>query len=109
MLEIPLEKLMVNWSDAIGAGSFGRVFRGTWMGTDVAVKQIRRGASAKESVLREATIHSMLQHPNIVTILGISTKKKDILIVTEFVKGNSLQVLIDEETEMEGTKKTEVI
>ena len=100
---------MVNWSDAIGAGSFGRVFRGTWLGTDVAVKQIRRGASVKESVLREATIHSMLQHPNIVTFLGISTKKKDILIVTEFVKGNSLQVLIDEETEMEGTKKTELI
>ena len=51
----------------------------------------------------------MLQHPNIVTFLGISTKKKDILIVTEFVKGNSLQVLIDEETEIEAAKKVELI
>lgn len=109
MLDIPIEKLKVNWSDAIGAGSFGRVFQGTWLGTDIAVKQIRRGASVKESVLREATIHSMLQHPNIVTFLGISTKKKDILIVTEFVKGNSLQVHIDEETEIADAVKTELI
>ena len=41
MLENLLEKLMVNWSDAIGAGSFGRAFLGTWLGTDAAVKQIR--------------------------------------------------------------------
>lgn len=109
MLEIPTEKLKVNWSDAIGAGSFGRVFRGTWLGTDIAVKQIRRGASVKESILREATIHSMLQHPNIVTFLGISTKKKDILIVTEFVKGKSLQVHIDEETVIADAVKTELI
>ncbi|KAK3731078.1 hypothetical protein QZH41_007972 [Actinostola sp. cb2023] len=40
VVEIPLEKLNnVNWKDPIGMGSFGKVFRGTWLGTDVAVKQ----------------------------------------------------------------------
>ena len=99
VVEIPLEKLNnVNWKDPIGMGSFGKVFRGTWLGTDVAVKQVRRGAAVKQSVEREAVIHSKLHHPNIVTLLGISVKKKDILLVTEFVEGNSVQDLIDEET-----------
>ncbi|CAB4036415.1 kinase suppressor of Ras 2-like, partial [Paramuricea clavata] len=51
--EIPLEKLDVNWKDPVGMGSFGKVFRGNWLCTDVAVKQIRRGASVSESIQRE--------------------------------------------------------
>lgn len=83
-------------------GSFGKVFRGNWLCTDVAVKQIRRGASVSESIQREAMIHSRLRHPNIVTFMGVSIKKKDVLLVTEFVAGSSLQDIIDEEKEVEG-------
>ena len=54
LLEIPGEKLNVNWNENIGAGTSGKVFKGTWLGTEVAVKQIRRAASVKESVLCEA-------------------------------------------------------
>ena len=81
-------------------GSFGKVFKGTWLCTDVAVKQIRRGASISESIQRETMIH---RHPNIVTFMGISLKKKDVLLVTEFVAGSSLQGIIDEEKEVEET------
>ena len=76
MLEIPLENLMVKWSDAIGAGSFGRVFRGTWMGTDVAVKQIRRGASAKESVPREAQSTACCSTPTLSVSLVFLQKRR---------------------------------
>lgn len=82
-------------------GTFGKVFRGSWLCTDVAVKQIRRGASVSESIQREAVIHSGLRHPNIVTFMGISIKRKDVLLVTEFVAGSSLQEIIEEEKEME--------
>ena len=85
-------------------GSFGKVFKGTWLCTDVAVKQMRRGASVSESIQRETMIHSRLRHPNIVTFMGISLiKKKDVLLVTEFVAGSSLQDIIDEEKEVEET------
>ena len=109
LLEIPAEKLNVNWNENIGAGTFGKVFKGTWLGTEVAVKQIRRAASVKESVLREAQIHSSVNHPNVVTFLGISTRKKDILLVTELVNGPSLQHVIDEETEIADSLKTRII
>ena len=84
-------------------GSFGKVFKGTWLCTDVAVKQIRRGASVSESIQRETMTHSRLRHPNMVTFMGISLKKKDVLLVTEFVAGSSLQDIIDEEKEVEET------
>ena len=48
-------------------------------------------------------IHSRLQHPNIVTFMGISIKKKDVLLVTEFVAGSFLHDIIDEEKEVEET------
>ena len=35
--------------------------------------------------------------------MGISLKKKDVLLVTEFVAGSSLQDIIDEEKEVEET------
>ena len=46
-------------------------------------------------------IHSRLRHPNIITFMGISIKKKDVLIVTEFVAGYSLQDIKDDEKEVE--------
>jgi serine/threonine protein kinase len=50
----------------LGAGSFGKVFRGQWNGIDVAVKVIEHtGASAAE-VQQEMEILMSLQHPNIV-------------------------------------------
>ena len=73
------------------------------MCTDVAVKQIRRGVSVSESIQRETMIHSRLRHPNIVTFMGISIKKKDVLLVTEFVAGSYLQDIIDEEKEVKET------
>ena len=45
LVEIPFAKLDINWKDPVGMESFGKVFKGTWLCTDVAVKQIRRGAS----------------------------------------------------------------
>lgn len=60
-MEIPLEKIDVNWKVPVGVGTFGKVYHGTWLCTDVAIKQIRRGATVKESIEREAKIHSLLR------------------------------------------------
>lgn len=109
MFEIPFEKLKVDWKKPVGMGTFGKVFRGTWLCTDIAVKQIRRGASVKTSLQKEASLHSQLYHPNIVTLLGIAVKKNDILLITEFVEGESLQEIISDETPLTDDVKINVI
>ncbi|KAF6260605.1 hypothetical protein COO60DRAFT_1700220 [Scenedesmus sp. NREL 46B-D3] len=50
----------------LGSGSFGRVYRGRWHGTDVAVKIISCTPDELTKVLKEAEVMMQLHHPNIV-------------------------------------------
>ncbi|WIA33471.1 hypothetical protein OEZ86_006600 [Tetradesmus obliquus] len=50
----------------LGSGSFGRVYRGCWHGTDVAVKIISCTPDELPKVLKEAEVMMQLHHPNIV-------------------------------------------
>lgn len=109
IVEIPLEKIDVNWKKPVGVGTFGKVYHGTWLCTDVAIKQIRRGATVKESIQRETEIHSRLRHPNIVTFMGMSIKKKDVLLVTEFVDGKTLQDHIDDDEQIAEVVKLGIV
>lgn len=62
----PVQDNAIELGTFLGAGSFGKVFRGRWNGIDVAVKVIEHtGASAAE-VQQEMEILMSLQHPNIV-------------------------------------------
>ncbi|KAF7353978.1 Kinase-like protein [Mycena venus] len=56
-------------SEEIGAGGFGKVYRGTWNRTEVAVKVLQNEAGVKPS----PAIWSRLRHPNIVQFLGANT------------------------------------
>ncbi|KXZ47893.1 hypothetical protein GPECTOR_32g506 [Gonium pectorale] len=62
----------VKLMDMLGEGTFGKVYRGVWRGTDVAVKTMvlpanMSGAEKREKMaIMEAAIASSLAHPNIV-------------------------------------------
>lgn len=60
----------------LGAGSFGRVFKGRWHGRDVAIKIIHCLPSELERVLREAEIMLHLDHPNCVRALNCIVHRK---------------------------------
>ena len=66
-------------SKVLGSGYFGKVNKGIWqspMGAmDVAVKQLRSGASEEEEVkfLQEAAINGQFRHPNVVKLMGVVT------------------------------------
>ncbi len=87
----------------LGAGGMGEVYRAhdPRLGRDIALKVIRRalvadaGAEegALERLLREATLASALNHPNIVTIHETGTVDADRYIAMELVEGRTLRTL----------------
>ncbi|KAI8469231.1 MAG: kinase-like domain-containing protein [Monoraphidium minutum] len=50
----------------LGAGSFGRVYKGRWRGRDVAVKVMQHDAATAARVASEAALMMSFAHPNIV-------------------------------------------
>lgn len=107
--EIEFDSLNVNFKDVLGQGAYGTVYKGKWVGTEVAVKVIKRAISYKNEVLKEAHLHATLRHPNIVTLMGVSFRKKDIAFVTELVNGNCLQYFIDEEITLHEETTSKVV
>jgi serine/threonine protein kinase len=91
----------------IGKGSFGAVYRATWRGKDVAVKELllpsepqSAGAAAKAALARrvqqitkdfvsEVEVCADLAHPNLVRLMGYSSKPR-LLIVQEMMLGQSV-------------------
>ncbi|KAI8467040.1 MAG: kinase-like domain-containing protein [Monoraphidium minutum] len=49
----------------LGAGSFGRVYRGRWQGKDVAVKVMQHDAHTASKIVNEVELMMMMQHANI--------------------------------------------
>eukprot|EP01105_Mastigella_eilhardi_P027516 TRINITY_DN851_c0_g1_i1.p1 TRINITY_DN851_c0_g1~~TRINITY_DN851_c0_g1_i1.p1 ORF type:complete len:1985 (+),score=446.84 TRINITY_DN851_c0_g1_i1:529-5955(+) len=58
----------------LGEGGFGRVYRGTWAGNDVAVKEliIDSGSEDFEAFYKEATIMCGLHSSNLIRLYGIT-------------------------------------
>jgi serine/threonine protein kinase/tetratricopeptide (TPR) repeat protein len=83
----------------LGAGGMGQVYRAfdPRLGREIALKVIRRIAVEDESsldrLLREATLASALNHPNIVTIYETGVVNGDRYIAMELVDGATLREL----------------
>ena len=80
-------------ADKISHGSFGDVFKGLYKEQTVAVKRIKT-KRWKHPVLKEATIHNKVSHPNVVRFVGAATREFEMLILTEFIEGPTMQSII---------------
>lgn len=99
--------------EVIGAGAFGTVFSGQYMGADVAVKLVPMtgtvaNPTSEMNTLRYATANCglfllvfdtgvyvrNLRHPNIVYFFGFTIHSNHLLMVTELVLGADLDRLI---------------
>jgi len=88
--------LNVQKGEQIGAGSFGKVFKGLWGVTTVALKSLTSSESIKEFE-SEANILRALRHPKVVSFLGIGiTPSGEEFLCTEYLACGSLESVLRE-------------
>jgi len=88
--EIPYSELQLG--SLLGHGGFGKVFKATWRGTEVAVKQLYAPNLQLAEFRAEAELLSSLRHPNIILFMG-ACPPPHFSIVTELCWGSLYTVL----------------
>ncbi|XP_042426942.1 serine/threonine-protein kinase STY13-like [Zingiber officinale] len=93
---IDLRKL--NMGMAFAQGAFGKLYRGTYDGEDVAIKLLEKPENDPERAHlmeqqfgQEVMMLANLKHPNIVKFIGACRKPMVWCIVTEYAKGGSVR------------------
>lgn len=92
-VQIPFSELVLE--EIIGVGGFGKVYRGTWKGQEVAVKAARQDpdkdiTATADSVKQEAKLFSMLLHPNIIKLEGVCLEEPNLCLVMQYARGGTL-------------------
>ncbi|XP_036184360.1 ephrin type-A receptor 1 isoform X4 [Myotis myotis] len=87
----------------IGGGEFGEVYQGTLRIPSqdcktVAIKTLKNTSPDGQwwNFLREATIMGQFNHPHILHLEGVVTKRKPIMIITEFMENGALDAFLRE-------------
>jgi len=86
----------------IGNGSFGKLYKGTIHGKEVAIKILmpQRNKSAVkllEEFRKEVDISSELRHQNVALLMGACTENEKLIIVSELLTGDLDGILESEE------------
>uniref|UniRef100_A0A4W3HB74 Tyrosine-protein kinase n=1 Tax=Callorhinchus milii TaxID=7868 RepID=A0A4W3HB74_CALMI len=75
----------------IGSGSYGDVWKAIWNDSvHVAIKMLRADATDPNKFLKEAQIMKNLQHPNLIRLYAVCTRKQPFFIVTELMRHGDL-------------------
>ncbi|KAG9121570.1 hypothetical protein FRC07_002420, partial [Ceratobasidium sp. 392] len=95
---IPYEDIQGDWKK-LGSGSFGNVYKGTYLGIDVAIKEVlpSKDYDVAKYFEREWRLMKEARHPNVVLFLGLSRAPPPdnrIFIVSEFIDNGNLRVMI---------------
>lgn len=85
---------------ALGEGGVGMVYKGvdTMLDREVAIKVLRPELASQTSVVErfrsEAVTLAKLSHPNIATLFSLFRHGTDLIMVMEFVRGESLETIV---------------
>eukprot|EP00927_Polykrikos_kofoidii_P060060 TRINITY_DN55130_c0_g1_i1.p1 TRINITY_DN55130_c0_g1~~TRINITY_DN55130_c0_g1_i1.p1 ORF type:complete len:747 (+),score=83.40 TRINITY_DN55130_c0_g1_i1:232-2241(+) len=85
----------ITFGEALGAGSFGAVWKGMCRGQVVAIKQCKVGDRKEANMLLEEIGHlQKLRHPRLVSFLGHCDRDPHIVLLIEYMPGGSLHALL---------------
>jgi serine/threonine-protein kinase len=87
----------------LGSGGFGTVFlaKDVWIDKKVAIKVPHRQSGDFDDLLQEPRLLAALDHPNIVGIVTAERLEGTFFIVMEYVKGESLEDVLDREKSLD--------
>ncbi|KYO46506.1 ephrin type-A receptor 1 isoform X1 [Alligator mississippiensis] len=101
-----LDVSCVTMENVIGEGEFGEVFLGSLHlpgreSITVAIKTLKSTYSDSQrwNFLREATIMGQFNHPNIVRLEGVVTKRRPMMIITEYMENGALDAFLQKNEE----------
>lgn len=80
--------------EMVGSGSTAEVYRGSWFGTDVAVKKLTHSGPLCTEFTRELSVLLRLRHPNLVLFMGAATAQAQPMIISEFCAGGTVFTLM---------------
>ncbi|XP_068323513.1 serine/threonine-protein kinase STY46-like [Pyrus communis] len=88
-----IDRRLLKIGDRIASGSCGDLYRGIYLGQDVAVKILRSehlNDALEDEFAQEVAILREVHHSNVVRFIGACTKSPHLCIVTEYMPGGSL-------------------
>ncbi|KAK6939663.1 S-locus glycoprotein domain [Dillenia turbinata] len=85
-----LQKATGNFSDVIGRGAGGVVYKGVLSNNRVAVKRLNEANQGEAEFLAEVTTIGRLNHMNLIAMLGYCAEGKHRLLVYEYMEHGSL-------------------
>ncbi|KAI0297013.1 kinase-like protein [Multifurca ochricompacta] len=99
---IPFDDIKGGWSK-LGSGSFGNVYKGTYLGIDIAIKEVLPSTEydVAKYFEREWRLLKESRHPNVVLYLGLSRAPEPngpIFIISEFIENGNLRQYIHDKT-----------
>jgi hypothetical protein len=86
-----VQTLTKNFSNKLGGGAFGSVFKGSLTeGTMVAVKKLEGFRQGEKQFRAEVSTLGTVQHVNLIRLLGFCSERKGRLLVYEYMPNASL-------------------
>lgn len=96
---------------SLGSGGFGSVYlaRDTWLDIKVAIKVPHKQSTELYKLLKEPRLQAALNHPNIVRVLAAEKEKDVFFMVMEYVKGKSLEKILEKEKILDCDRAVDII
>ncbi len=93
---------------SLGSGGFGAVFlaKDTWLNILVAIKVPHKQTIELFKLLKEPRLQAALNHPNIVRMIAAEKENKIFFMVMEYIKGRSLEKILDEKKVLDWPQAT---
>ncbi|KAI3760854.1 hypothetical protein L1987_51254 [Smallanthus sonchifolius] len=92
-VDAEIDRRLLKIGEKFASGTCGDLFRGEYLGQDVAVKILRSehlNQSLEDEFSHEVAMLREVQHSNIVRFIGACTKQPPLCIITEYMTGGSL-------------------